>query len=64
HNLWDVIVNGNLEEEPVPTGETSALLAPKTAKQLVTKRNQEKVKSILLLMLKTEIWEIIIYDMG
>ncbi|GJX44025.1 hypothetical protein Tco_0260701 [Tanacetum coccineum] len=24
HNLWDVIVNGDLEEEPAPTGETSA----------------------------------------
>ncbi|GJV11434.1 hypothetical protein Tco_1352975 [Tanacetum coccineum] len=35
HNLWDVIVNGDLEEEPTPsTGETSAPPAPKTAKQL------------------------------
>ncbi|GJS23424.1 hypothetical protein Tco_0452056 [Tanacetum coccineum] len=34
HNLWDVIVNGDLEEEPAPTGETSAPPAPKTAKQL------------------------------
>ncbi|GKA18985.1 hypothetical protein Tco_0698900 [Tanacetum coccineum] len=39
HNLWDVIVNGDLEEEPAPTGETSAPPAPKTAKQLATKRN-------------------------
>ncbi|GJZ12782.1 hypothetical protein Tco_0548012 [Tanacetum coccineum] len=37
HNLWDVIVNGDLEEEPVTTGETSAPPAPKTAKQLVLK---------------------------
>ncbi|GKD94589.1 hypothetical protein Tco_1374426 [Tanacetum coccineum] len=35
----DVIVNGDLEEEPAPTGETSAPPAPKTAKQLAAKRN-------------------------
>ncbi|GJZ12751.1 hypothetical protein Tco_0547981 [Tanacetum coccineum] len=46
----DVIVNGDLEEEPAPTTrETSAPPAPKTAKQLATRRNQERVKSILLL---------------
>ncbi|GKE31614.1 hypothetical protein Tco_1450936, partial [Tanacetum coccineum] len=50
HNLWDVIVIGDLEEEPAPTtGETSAPPAPKTAKQLAARRNQERVKSILLL---------------
>ncbi|GKA61901.1 hypothetical protein Tco_0761420 [Tanacetum coccineum] len=54
HNLWDVIVNGDLEEEPAPTGETSAPPAPKTAKQLATKRNQERVKSILLLAIPDE----------
>ncbi|GKF50908.1 copia protein, partial [Tanacetum coccineum] len=48
NNLWDVIVNGDLEEEPASTGETSAPFAPKTAKQLAAKRNQERVKSILL----------------
>ncbi|GJX98604.1 hypothetical protein Tco_0355623 [Tanacetum coccineum] len=48
HNLWDVIVNGDLEEEPAPTGETSAPPAPKTAKQLAAKRNQERIKSILI----------------
>ncbi|GKA68768.1 hypothetical protein Tco_0768685 [Tanacetum coccineum] len=31
-----------LEEEPAPTGETSALPAPKTAKQLAAKRNQKE----------------------
>ncbi|GJY65621.1 hypothetical protein Tco_0467859 [Tanacetum coccineum] len=32
HNLWDVIVNGDLEEKPAPTTrETSAPPAPKTA---------------------------------
>ncbi|GJY78182.1 hypothetical protein Tco_0483983 [Tanacetum coccineum] len=54
HNLWDVIVNGDLEEEPAPTGETSDLPAPKTAKQLAAKRNLERVKSILLLAIPNE----------
>ncbi|GJV55899.1 hypothetical protein Tco_1456904 [Tanacetum coccineum] len=44
----------NLEEESAPTGETSAPLAPKTAKQLAAKRNQERVKSILLLAIHDE----------
>ncbi|GJS37339.1 retrotransposon protein, putative, ty1-copia subclass [Tanacetum coccineum] len=34
HDLWDVIANRDLEEDPIPTGETSAPPAPKTAKQL------------------------------
>ncbi|GJY87541.1 ribonuclease H-like domain-containing protein [Tanacetum coccineum] len=55
HNLWDVIVNGDLEEEPAPTtGETSAPPAPKTVKQLAARRNQERVKSILLLAIPDE----------
>ncbi|GJS42044.1 ribonuclease H-like domain-containing protein [Tanacetum coccineum] len=54
HNLRDVIVNGDLEEEHAPTGETSAPPAPKTAKQLAAKRNQERVKSILLLAIPDE----------
>ncbi|GJU76862.1 hypothetical protein Tco_1273932 [Tanacetum coccineum] len=54
HNLWDVIVNGDLEEEPAPARETSAPLVPKTAKQLAAKRNQERVKSILLLAIPDE----------
>ncbi|GJU22681.1 hypothetical protein Tco_1156023 [Tanacetum coccineum] len=37
-----------------PTRETSAPLAPKTAKQLAAKRNQERVKSILLLAIPDE----------
>ncbi|GKF14088.1 hypothetical protein Tco_0055550, partial [Tanacetum coccineum] len=50
-----VIVNGDLEEEPAPTtGGTSAPPAPKTAKQLAARRNQEKVKSILLLAIPDE----------
>ncbi|GJY89179.1 hypothetical protein Tco_0503807 [Tanacetum coccineum] len=44
----------DLEEEPAPTRETSALPAPKTAKQLAAKRNQERVKSILLLAIPDE----------
>ncbi|GJX67420.1 hypothetical protein Tco_0303147 [Tanacetum coccineum] len=54
HNLWDVIINGDLEEEHAPTGETSTPPAPKTAKQLAAKRNQERVKSILLLAIPDE----------
>ncbi|GJV82494.1 ribonuclease H-like domain-containing protein [Tanacetum coccineum] len=49
-----VIVNGDLEEEPTPTGETSAPPALKTAKQLAAKRNPERVKSILLLAIPDE----------
>ncbi|GJW52170.1 putative ribonuclease H-like domain-containing protein [Tanacetum coccineum] len=57
HNLWDVIVNGDLEEEPAPTGDQSgpsAPPAPKTAKQLAARRNQKRVKSILLLAIPDE----------
>ncbi|GJR58977.1 hypothetical protein Tco_1501139 [Tanacetum coccineum] len=57
HNLWDVIVNGDLEEEPAPTGDQSgpyAPPAPKTTKQLAARRNQERVKSILLLGIPDE----------
>ncbi|GJX12235.1 hypothetical protein Tco_0202094 [Tanacetum coccineum] len=43
-----------LEEEHAPTGETSAPPAPKTAKQLAARRNQERVKSILLLAIPDE----------
>ncbi|GJW93303.1 hypothetical protein Tco_0172975 [Tanacetum coccineum] len=45
----------DLEEESAPTsGETSAPPAPKTTKQLAAKRNQERVKSILLLAIPDE----------
>ncbi|GJZ70272.1 putative ribonuclease H-like domain-containing protein, partial [Tanacetum coccineum] len=57
HNLWDVIVNGDLEEEPAPTGDQSGSSAPptpKTAKQLAARRNQERVKSILLFAIPDE----------
>ncbi|GJX77255.1 hypothetical protein Tco_0324066 [Tanacetum coccineum] len=50
----DVIVNGDLEEEPTPTRKTFAPPAPKTAKQLAARRNQERVKSILLLAIPDE----------
>ncbi|GKF06274.1 hypothetical protein Tco_0036942, partial [Tanacetum coccineum] len=48
HNLWDIIVDRDLQEEVAPAGEQAGPPAPKTAKQLTTKRNQERVKSILL----------------
>ncbi|GKB34153.1 hypothetical protein Tco_0879095, partial [Tanacetum coccineum] len=57
HNLWDIIVNGDLQEESAPTGDQSGPSAPpvpKTAKQLAAKRNQERVKSILLLAIPDE----------
>ncbi|GKA79102.1 ribonuclease H-like domain-containing protein [Tanacetum coccineum] len=57
HNLWDIIVNRDLQEEPAPTGDQSGPstpLVPKTAKQLAAKTNQERVKSILLLAIHDE----------
>ncbi|GJR43380.1 ribonuclease H-like domain-containing protein [Tanacetum coccineum] len=46
-----------LKEEPAPTGDQSGPSAPpvpKTAKQLAARRNQERVKSILLLAIPNE----------
>ncbi|GKC70277.1 hypothetical protein Tco_1116160 [Tanacetum coccineum] len=57
HNLWDIYVDGDLQEEPTLTGDQSGLsahLVPKTARQLAAKRNQERVKSILLLAIPDE----------
>ncbi|GJT41388.1 ribonuclease H-like domain-containing protein [Tanacetum coccineum] len=51
HNLWDIIVNGDLEDEATPSGEQSSPPVPKTAKQLPARRNQERIKSILLLVI-------------
>ncbi|GJW27598.1 retrovirus-related pol polyprotein from transposon TNT 1-94 [Tanacetum coccineum] len=50
----DIIVDGDLQEEAAPAGEQSGPPAPKTAKQLTAKRNQERVKSILLLAIPDE----------
>ncbi|GJS97260.1 retrovirus-related pol polyprotein from transposon TNT 1-94 [Tanacetum coccineum] len=47
----------DLQEEPAPTGDQSGPSAPpvpKTTKQLVAKRNQERVKIILLLAIPDE----------
>ncbi|GJZ27400.1 hypothetical protein Tco_0571653, partial [Tanacetum coccineum] len=42
---------GHLEEKPAPTTrETSAPPAPKTAKQLAAKRNQERVEDLMVTM--------------
>ncbi|GJW24816.1 ribonuclease H-like domain-containing protein [Tanacetum coccineum] len=54
HNLWDIIVDGDLQEKVAPAGEQSSPPAPKIAKQLTAKRNQERVKSILLLAIPDE----------
>ncbi|GKD28251.1 hypothetical protein Tco_1239029 [Tanacetum coccineum] len=54
HNLWDIIVDGDLQEEVAPAGEQSSPPSPKTAKQLIAKRNQERVKSIFLLVIPDE----------
>ncbi|GJR44719.1 hypothetical protein Tco_1312822 [Tanacetum coccineum] len=45
HNLWDIIVNGDLQEESAPTRDQSgpyAPFVPKISKQLAAKRNQER----------------------
>ncbi|GJZ41100.1 hypothetical protein Tco_0587986 [Tanacetum coccineum] len=54
HNLWDIIVNGDLEDEATPSGEQSSTPVPKTVKQLAARRNQERIKSILLLAIPDE----------
>ncbi|GJZ08528.1 hypothetical protein Tco_0542811 [Tanacetum coccineum] len=54
HNLWDIIVNGDLEDEATPSGEQSSPPVPKTEKQLAARRNQERIKSILLLTIPDE----------
>ncbi|GKB30392.1 putative ribonuclease H-like domain-containing protein [Tanacetum coccineum] len=54
HNLWDIIVNGDLEDEATPSGEQSSPPVPKNAKQLAARRNQERIKSILLLAIPDE----------
>ncbi|GJU56235.1 hypothetical protein Tco_1229949 [Tanacetum coccineum] len=46
--------NGDVSSPAPTTGETSAPPAPKTAKQLAARRNQERVKSILLLAIPDE----------
>ncbi|GJY16771.1 hypothetical protein Tco_0387193 [Tanacetum coccineum] len=54
HNLWDIIVNGDLKDKAITLGEQSSPLVPKTAKQLAAKRNLERIKSILLLAIPDE----------
>ncbi|GKF79265.1 hypothetical protein Tco_0234833 [Tanacetum coccineum] len=54
HNLWDIIIDGDLQEEATPAGDQPGPPAPKTAQQLTVKMNQERVKSILLLAITDE----------
>ncbi|GKC65832.1 reverse transcriptase domain-containing protein [Tanacetum coccineum] len=48
YDIW------NLEDEATPSGEQSSPLAPKTVKQLAARRNQERIKRILLLAIPDE----------
>ncbi|GJV31721.1 putative ribonuclease H-like domain-containing protein [Tanacetum coccineum] len=54
HNLWDIIVNRDMKDEATPSGEQSSPPIPKTTKQLAARRNQERIKSILLLAIPDE----------
>ncbi|GJR73923.1 putative ribonuclease H-like domain-containing protein [Tanacetum coccineum] len=54
HNLWDIIVNGDLEDEATPSGEQFSPPVSKTGKQLAARRNQKMIKSILLLAIPDE----------
>ncbi|GJT49018.1 retrovirus-related pol polyprotein from transposon TNT 1-94 [Tanacetum coccineum] len=54
HNLWDIIINGDLKDEATPLGEQYSPPVPKTVKQLAARRNQERIKSILLLAIPDE----------
>ncbi|GJY29378.1 ribonuclease H-like domain-containing protein [Tanacetum coccineum] len=59
HNPWDIIVNGDLQEETAPAGEQSGPPAPKTAKQLAAKTYLGKsLRAILLLAIPLEILEV------
>ncbi|GJT24485.1 hypothetical protein Tco_0894422 [Tanacetum coccineum] len=42
HNLWDIIIDGDLQEEATPAGDQPGPPAPKTAQQLTVKMNQER----------------------
>ncbi|GJV39584.1 hypothetical protein Tco_1418024 [Tanacetum coccineum] len=48
YDIW------NLEDEATPSREQSSPPVPKTAKQLAARRNQERIKSILLLSIPDE----------
>ncbi|GJR97044.1 hypothetical protein Tco_0269218 [Tanacetum coccineum] len=54
HNLWDVIVNGDLEEEHTPTGENSATPAPKDCQTIGCKRNLERQSNQGLEVMKNQ----------
>ncbi|GJY84186.1 hypothetical protein Tco_0497562 [Tanacetum coccineum] len=53
--LWDIYCSRkDLEDEATPSGEQSSPPVPKTLKQLDARRNQERIKSILLLAIPDE----------
>ncbi|GJR19079.1 ribonuclease H-like domain-containing protein [Tanacetum coccineum] len=47
HNLWDIIVDGDLQEEAAPAGEQSGPPTPKTAKQLTAKKIKKELRASL-----------------
>ncbi|GKA79048.1 hypothetical protein Tco_0785585 [Tanacetum coccineum] len=53
HNLWDIIVNGDLERAHLHEKPSSPTCS-KTAKTMAARRNQERIKSILLLAIPDE----------
>ncbi|GJX95717.1 hypothetical protein Tco_0351515 [Tanacetum coccineum] len=69
HNLWDITVNGDLQEEPAPTGDQfgpSTPPVPKIAKQLASKRNQERVNDVvvvLFLCIQKPVFHLIMQDL-
>ncbi|GKB35357.1 hypothetical protein Tco_0880299 [Tanacetum coccineum] len=53
HNMWDIIVNGDLERAHLHEKPSSPTCS-KTAKTMAARRNQERIKSILLLAIPDE----------
>ncbi|GJV49772.1 hypothetical protein Tco_1439984 [Tanacetum coccineum] len=54
HNLWDIIVNGDLQEEPAPTGDQFGPSVPKLQNKGMPKESGKELWSILLLAIPDE----------
>ncbi|GJX07778.1 ribonuclease H-like domain-containing protein [Tanacetum coccineum] len=48
HNLWDIIVNGDLEDKAAPSGEQSSPHVPKIAKQFGGNEESKKMQKNVL----------------